>query len=780
MIITRSWIRDFLDIDNVSNDKLISTLNSIGHEVDFMTEYKIPSKVVVGEILSVNKHPNADKLNVCIVDVGLNEPVQIVCGASNVVYAQYVAVAMVGADLGNGFVIKEAQLRGVDSHGMICSSKELGLPEVCDGIMILDSSIDKLIVGKELAQYPKIADTVIGVELTPNRGDCLSVHGLARDLAVALNLPLLKFEYKEEPTRERVGLARLAQIKASGVVHSSLRYALANTSEDLIAPLLIALRMAFVENLVDDALDNAINYTVHCTGVLIRAYDSAMLKNEENIIMLSIEEGTNGVSSVYSNGHLVSKVGINFNEKYKAKYTTNQIFFEVGYTDPKFISQAVMEEKLATDKFYYNASRGSEVHLKFGIDFFKTLVEKYMSIMFYDGYLSVQSYYEHDHIGVDIKELSSILGMEVKITSVISMLTNLGFKIQNSNSGKFGVTVPGFRHDITSVQDIAEEVMRMIGIDNIPNTPLKFFEQNRVTDATMKYKAKKELRIKAVANGFYETISYAFNDKKLLAKYNLPMLKEELELTNPITDELNTVRTSVILNLLNAVKRNVNYGQKRVPLFEIGTIFNASREEREVISFIWSGQFESETVLNKAKPSSIDFNSFLTQVSKVLGEFSLAPITTKNGLIHPYLSADILKEGKVVGFISALHPTPRDDFGIPATFFAQIDFNSMLPIHINAKEISNFQAVHKDLSLVMDKNIGYGEVEKSIKTLNNPLIRTFRAIDVYEDEALGDKKSLTIRFSLQSMEKTLLDIDIESVMNEILVKVEKDFGANLR
>jgi len=780
MIVTRSWLRDFLDIDNVNNELLALTLNSIGHEVDFIKEYKIPKNVVVGEILSVNKHPDADKLNVCMVNVGTQEPIQIVCGASNVLYAQFVAVARVGADLGDGFIIKEAKLRGVESHGMICSSSELGLPDIGDGIMILDHSIGELIAGKELQEYPKIADTTIGVELTPNRGDCLSIHGLARDLSVALNLALLKFEYKEEPARERVGLARLAQIKASGVTHSSLKYALANTTEDLIAPLLINLRMAFVENLLLDGLENTINYSIHCTGVLIRAYDASRLKNEKNIIMLSIEESPSGVASVYSNGHLVSKVGINSNEDYKANATTNQIFFEVGYTEPLLISEAVSKEKIATDKFYYNASRGSEVHLKFGIDFLKTLIEKYMSITFHDGYLSVQSYYEHTQIGVDIEEISSILGIKVEVTSVISMLTNLGFKIQNSNSGKFGVSVPGFRHDINNVQDIAEEVMRMIGIDNIPNTPLKFYETNRITPATLKYKASKEIRAKAVANGFYETITYVFSDKKLLEKYKLPTLPETLELSNPITDELNTIRSTMLINLLNSIKKNVNYGQKKVPLFEIGTIFDEYRREKEVLTLIWSGQLESENIANKAKPTQIDFKSFLHKVSMIIGDCTLAPIGIKNGLIHPYLSANILKEDKVVGFISALHPTPRDDFGIPMTFFAQIDFQALMPKHINAHDISNFQVVSKDLSLILDKNITYQEVEKTIKVNQNPLIKSFYAIDVYEDENLGENKSLTLRFVLQSMDKTLLDSDIELVMSEILTKVSENHGATLR
>ncbi|RUM76457.1 MAG: phenylalanine--tRNA ligase subunit beta, partial [Sulfurovum sp.] len=242
MIVTRAWLNNFIDISEVSDDRLYKTLNSIGLEVDSIKAHTIPSKVVIGKIISCEKHPDADKLNVCQIDIG-GVTRQIVCGASNVVHAEYVAVATIGAKLGDDFEIKHAKLRGVESEGMVCSSSELGLPSMGNGILILDESIGELIVGEELNSYKKLADTIIEIELTANRGDCLSIYGVARDLSAALQLPLKSVEY-ESQNLEKIGLARVAELKASSEIKGSLKYVMADI-EDIYTSLLIKLRLAF-------------------------------------------------------------------------------------------------------------------------------------------------------------------------------------------------------------------------------------------------------------------------------------------------------------------------------------------------------------------------------------------------------------------------------------------------------------------------------------------------------------------------------------------------------
>ncbi|HHB95361.1 MAG TPA: phenylalanine--tRNA ligase subunit beta, partial [Campylobacterales bacterium] len=260
MIITRTWLNNFIDIEKISNEKLYETFNSIGLEVDSMKTYYIPSKVVIGEIISCEKHPNADKLNVCQINVG-DATHQIVCGASNVVDAKYVAVATIGAKLGDDFEIKKATLRGVESSGMVCSSTELGLPNTGDGIMILDESIGEIVVGKELNEYPKVADTVIELELTANRGDCLSVHGVARDLSAALDIPMNNLEYGSD-NKIKLGLARVAELKTSGSINGKLKYTMVDIDE-LHTSFVISLRLAFINELQKDNLNNIVKYIIH-------------------------------------------------------------------------------------------------------------------------------------------------------------------------------------------------------------------------------------------------------------------------------------------------------------------------------------------------------------------------------------------------------------------------------------------------------------------------------------------------------------------------------------
>jgi phenylalanyl-tRNA synthetase beta chain len=287
MIITRTWLNNFIDISSVSDEKLYETFNSIGLEVDSIKTYTIPEKIVIGRVISCQKHPNADKLSVCQIDIG-SATRQIVCGAANIVDAEYVAVATIGAKISEDFEIKPAQLRGVDSEGMVCSASELGLPNINNGILILDNSIGKLEVGKELNLYKKLADTVIELELTANRGDCLSVYGVARDLSAALSIPLNTFEYEQNEGRAKIGLARVLQLKATGKIKGSLKYTMAEV-EGIHTSLVIGLRLSFIDELEgDNHLNNILKYVTHTTGVVLRAYKTRnILIHEDDRIKLS-------------------------------------------------------------------------------------------------------------------------------------------------------------------------------------------------------------------------------------------------------------------------------------------------------------------------------------------------------------------------------------------------------------------------------------------------------------------------------------------------------------
>ncbi len=777
MIVTRSWLNNFIDLSEVSNDTLFKSLNAIGLEVDSITNHTIPQKVVVGKIISCEKHPDADKLNVCQIDIGSGIR-QIVCGAANVVDAEYVAVATIGAKLGEDFEIKHAKLRGVESEGMVCSASELGLPDIGDGIMILDESIGQLVTGKDLNEYKKLADTVIEIELTANRGDCLSVHGVARDLSAVLNLPLKEFDY-ESQSPEKIGLARVTKIVTEGTIDASVQYVMANM-DDLHTSLLFALRLAFVDKLNSDALANILSYIIHTTGVILRAYDVSNIdiENEEKVtINLSNDKD---IINVFINDKPCSQIGINQIEESKANENSSRVLFETSYIHSKKLVDVVSEYKLETDELYYNTSRGSEPQLSFGIDYLTYLFEEYNNSKLYNGTISLEQDREDKIITIGTDEISKLIGNDIHKADITRILTSLGFLVQNTTENNFGVTVPNFRHDMENIQDITEEIVRILGIDNIEAKPLCFKEAQRINSTTDKYYAKKKLRSRAVAAGFDESISFAFSDKKLLEKYNFPTIKEELDIINPITTDLNTLRTTVSINLLQAAQRNLSYSQRTTALFEIGTIFDENRNEKEILSLIYSGQKESEYVGNSGKPSNIDFDTFVKKLSAILGNFELRASIQVNALLHPYQSADIIIDDKVCGYLTKVHPVVRDDFDLADTFIAEVDFDALIPKHINAKPISKFQGVYKDLSFVINKTIPYSQVSTTIKSLELPLLSKCYPIDVYEDEKLGDEKSLTLRLFIQAADRTLDDKDIDSTVNTIIDSLKEEYGATLR
>ncbi|WP_309500101.1 phenylalanine--tRNA ligase subunit beta [Sulfurovum sp.] len=777
MIVTRSWLNEFIDLSSVTNEKLYETFNSIGLEVDSLAQMEIPEKVLIGKILSCEKHPDADKLNVCKIDVGSGIR-QIVCGAANVVDAEYVAVATIGAVLPGGLIIKHAKLRGVESEGMVCSSSELGLPDTGKGIMILDESIGKLEVGREFGSYPTVADSIIELELTANRGDCLSIYGVARDLSAALDLEMKPFEYKKKE-KIQFGIAREAEIHTQGEMNADLHYKLA-TINNTFSSFLVQLRLAMVGIEAEGKLANIMEYVTHATGVVLRAYDSRAFRNGDDKISVLPVANAKGVIEITGNAKVFSVVGVNQQKEATANDETKELLIEASYINPDTLVEAVAAASLKTDDLYYKTSRGSNPDLDFGLTFLASMMDNLSDISCYEGSLNVNVGRENETVIVDAKEISSIIGMDVEIGKIVTILQKLGFGINTMEHDVVAARVPLFRHDIKHIQDIAEEIVRIIGINNIKAKPSIFAEKPRLNDTTDRYKAKKEFKNRAVGASFYENVSYVFSERSMLEKYGFAVVEEALDLANPIAEELNTLRSTILINLLNAVKRNVSYTKKSIPLFEMGAVFGSKREQSEVMSFIFSGQAEGENVRNSGKPKMIDFASFTQKIAAVTGAFELVPCTSKNGLIHPYQAADIIVNGQVCGFMTKLHPTVQEHFDIPVTFIAEVDFDAFLPKHINAAPISKFQGVYKDLSVVIDKSIHYYEVAKVLNSLDLPMLKDSYPVDIYEDEKLGNKKSLTIRFFIQSMDKTLEDNDIESVMTKIMGSLAKECQAELR
>ena len=777
MIVTRSWLEEYIDLSGIDNDRLYETFNSIGLEVDRLEPVVLPPKVVVGKILECGKHPDADKLNVCRVDTGDAER-QIVCGAANVREAEYVAVALPGAVLPGDFAIKPAKLRGVESLGMICSTGELGLPESGPGIWILDESLGEMVPGRELADYAKIADTVIELELTANRGDCLSVHGVARDLSAAFERPLRRVEVKPRLTSKR-GIARSVDLHTHGVIDADLLYVLAE-NEKVAADALIRLRLALVDAYREEALEALLTYATHATGVILRAYDVEKLRSGGGPLPLQIEEKERGFVAVRTGETELSIVGVRQNEESRATAESREILFEASYIDPEVLVPMVARSGLQTDALYYRSSRGSEPDLDFGMEALFAACDAKGECRFSEAELRIEAERERRSVPVDLKKLDAIIGQHIPAGKVYTILEKLGFTVHKASEGVFGAVVPPWRHDISNLQDIAEEILRIVGINRIDAKPLQLTERNRLTETTRRYRLRRDLRERAVAAGYFEAVTYAFAEKATLERYGFPLLDESVELVNPIVEELNTLRSTLTVNLLEAARRNLSYGKRRIPLFEIGSVFDRERNEHEKFTLLWSGDAEEPSVVNHGKPPRIDFARFVRTLGEILGEFTLGPCRETNGLIHPYQSATLYLGDRPAGWLSKLHPEAAEAFGLEESYLAELDFEALIPPHRNAEAISNFQGTYKDLSLLVEKELPYARMAEILEALDLPLLQRFFPVDLYEDESLGERKSVTLRFFLQSSEGTLSEEAIEETMETILSSLVEGCGARLR
>lgn len=773
MIITKNWLEDFIDISKISVEEICKTLNSIGLEVDSVENLCVPSKVVVGKVLEKVKHPEADKLNICQVDLG-DKVVQIVCGAKNVDVNQYVPIATVGCDLGNDFIIKEAKLRGVESNGMICSSTELGLPKLNDGILVLDNSIGELVLGKELKEYLKLNDSVIEIGLTANRGDCLSIYGIVRELSAFYNLPLLELD--KQINYNEFGIGQVFEIDCESCVDASLSFKAVNF-ENFKLNVLTKYRTAIIGKYQDNNdIKNILTYVTHSTGVILNAYSKEKTLKNNNLSILHVKKDEDGFDNIYGMEQL-SKICV---EQKDIELIGNDFIIEASYINPELISKKVFDKKIKTGDVYYKASRGSEPNIEFGMDYLANLVSKSGALVYRGSETFIEDK-EKLTLDVSTKKINSIIGQEIPKIEIERILISLGFEVKDTVDNVLAIKIPYYRHDIKNVADVTEEIVRIIGIDNIISKPLEIDEVNRVNKTSIDLIKKNKLRFKAIENGFFETLTYVFVSKENLEKYGFKTVKDELELINPIVKELNTYRTTMLLNLVEACANNFKIGARSTAFFEIGTIFDENRKESKKISFIQTGFSELEEIQNAGKPKNIDFFSFAKKILNTVGKFDLEAMTTiDNQFIHPYQNANVLIDGKVVGFISKLHPSVCEDYDLSDTFIAEIDFEAIKNDIIKTTSYSKFQSSKKDLSIIAPKSLEYKEIKKAIDSLNNKNIKQFNLIDVYNDEKLGENESLTIRFVLQNDEKTMEEEDITTTMNSILDVLNQKLSIGLR
>ncbi|KNE03743.1 phenylalanyl-tRNA synthetase subunit beta [Helicobacter pylori] len=744
--------------------KLCEDLSRLGLEVESSIPCVAPKNVVVGKVLEKAPHKNAEKLSVCQVGVG-KEVLQIVCGAKNVAPNQFVPVALNGALIGSTTIAK-TELRGVESCGMICSSNELGFPKINDGILELDESVGELVLGKGLNEYAPFNTHVLEISLTPNRGDCLSVLGIAREISAFYHTPLkpikaLNFTPKSD----------LITLCADENIESHLAYYLV-CNHSLKTPLNVKLSLAHNNALSENDLNNFIEFSTHFSGVVMNAYSL-----DATPIDLSVKNDENNLESVYINHQKCSTIAIKHQDQ---KDLSEYLLLEASYTDPISLSlklHALKDKTLQKDNtLIYRSARGSNPNLSDGLNFLSAHLKA-----------AILESKQTEHALKDrtlkfkLEDITEILGLAIEEETIQGILKNLGFKVSikepNSKPQILEVVAPNFRHDIKTIQDIAEEILRFVGIDHLISKPLDSVSNKKSNPHYDTHRFFENLKHKALTCGFKEVIHYVFYSKEKQQKLGFEVLEDPLELQNPITTELNTLRTSLVCGLLDASLRNKNLGFKSIALYEKGSVYNSKREEIQKLGFLASGLQKKESYPD-AKGKAWDFYSFAECVSKVIGDFSLEKLTTQAPINHPYQSAKIIQNHKIIGVIAKIHPKVIQELDLFESYYAEIDASKLKRPAMLLKPFSIYPSSVRDLTLIIDENTAFSRIKKALKDAQIPNLSEILPLDIFKES--DNTIALSVRCVIYSLEKTLNDEEVNSAVQKALEILEKEFNARLK
>ncbi|WP_208369512.1 phenylalanine--tRNA ligase subunit beta [Helicobacter pylori] len=744
--------------------KLCEDLSRLGLEVESCVSCVAPKNVVVGKVLEKAPHKNAEKLSVCQVDVG-KEVLQIVCGAKNVVPNQFVPVALNGVLIGSTTIAK-TELRGVESCGMICSSSELGFPKINDGILELDESVGELVLGKELNEYAPFNTHVLEISLTPNRGDCLSVLGIAREISAFYHTPLkpikaLNFTPKSD----------LITLSAGENIESHLAYYLV-CNHSLKTPLNVKLSLAHNNALSENDLNNFIEFSVHFSGVIMNAYSL-----NKTPIDLSVKNDENNLESVYINHQKHSTIAIKYQDQ---KDLSECLLLEASYTDPISLSlklHALKDKTLQKDNaLIYRSARGSNPNLSDGLNF----LSAHLKATILESKQTQHSLKDRT-LKFQLEDITEILGLAVEVEKIQGILKSLGFKVSvkepNSKPQILEVVAPNFRHDIKIIQDIAEEILRFVGIDNLVSKPLNCVSSKNSNPHYDTHRFFENLKHKALACGFKEVVHYVFYSKEKQQKLGFEVLEDPLELQNPITTELNTLRTSLVCGLLDASLRNKNLGFKSIALYEKGSVYNAKREEIQKLGFLVSGLQKKESYPD-AKGKAWDFYSFAECVSKVIGDFSLEKLTAQTPINHHYQSAKIIQNHEIIGVIAKIHPKVIQELDLFESYYAEIDASKLKRPTMLLKPFSIYPSSVRDLTLIIDENTAFSRIKKALEDAQIPNLSEILPLDIFKES--DNTIALSVRCVIHSLEKTLNDEEVNSAVQKALEILEKEFNARLK
>jgi phenylalanyl-tRNA synthetase beta chain len=783
MQFSEHWLRQFVN-PAMNADELGHALTMAGLEVEEQTLVAQPfNHVVVGEIVSAEKHPDADRLQLCKVDVGLAEPLQIVCGAPNARVGLKAPCAMVGAKLAD-FDIKKAKVRGIESFGMMCSAKELGLAEEADGLLAFPASAT---VGQNVRDYLGLDDTLYTIKLTPNRADCLSILGIARDVAAITRAPM---------TLPTITAAKITSNKTQAVnvadsyaCPSYFGRVIEGVNVSMQTPdwMLRALARSGLRSV--SVVVDITNYVLLELGQPMHAFDLDKLKGDitvrfakqnETIKLLNDTEVQLLLDDlvIADASGPVALAGVMGGQPTSVTDQTNKIFLESAFFTPDVMAGKARRLGLSTDSSY---------RFERGVDYgnAKQALERATALVLticggQAGSITevVKHLPERNSVILRYARVRSVIGIDITKDEISTILSQLGFAFQTEGDS-FVVQAPTYRFDIEREADLIEEIARLHGYDKIPAiTPIAHLSMLPLPAAKLsEYWLKDAMQMQ----GYQEVVTYSFVEESW--ERDLLANPHPIELKNPIASNLSVMRTGLWGGLLEVLTYNLNRKQERAMLFEVGGTFhrrNIGYDEETHLAGLRYGAVVPEQWGEAVR--DVDFYDVKATVDMLTHHQAVYRKETHPAL-HPGQTARIYINEQPIGWIGKLHPKWQQHYDLPkSTMLFELQAQHLLQTEVTVyKEVSKFIPVRRDIAIVVDEHLAVQTLIDTVYAANIPLLQKIQLFDIYQGKGIPEsKKSLAFLILMQDTHKTMVDQEADAAMAKLLSLLENKFDAQLR
>ena len=792
MLISLEWLKEYVDI-NEDVKELENALTMIGQEVEAIEEQgQHLDNVVVGHVVEYGQHPDADKLSLLKVNVGEETPLQIICGAPNHKLGDKVVVAKVGAILPGNFKIKKAKVRGVESCGMLCSEVELGIGTDGDGIIILS---EDALIGEEVRTHLGLDDIIFELEITPNRPDCLSHIGIAREVAAYYER---KVKYPESDIITITGPSGIVvdindDKRCTRYSTRILKNVKVEDSPEWLKRRLKAIGLRPINNIVD-----VTNYIMFEYNQPMHAFDHSKLEGSK-IIVREAEKGEkittlDGEERELNNSELViadevkavAIAGVMGGQNSEVDENTTDILLEVAYFTPENIRKTAKELGLSSDSSYRFERGIDRDNTLVVLERASSLIQSITDCEVIGEYVDVYTDpYVSREVSLDTDKLNKFVGKKIELDTVGKILNNLNIQIKNRGENKITVTPPSYRNDITRSADLYEEIIRMYGFENIEDKmPIENIkagvvdEEFQTTDTS-----KKHLR----DMGLQEVINYSFIPRGILGK--LKIEAETIDIKNPINEDMVTLRPTLMYGLLTNIKDNFNRNINDLKIFEVSRTFTKAEtlaDEIVKVGIALSGR--EERSLWDSKPEAYDFYDLKGYVESYLESMGLNRYQlrrTENKSYHPGRAVDVLVGRDYIGTFGEIHPDVAEAMSISRerVYLAELELAKVVKYgktKIKYEKIVKYPAVNRDLAILMDRDKLVGDMLGDIKKSSN-IIESVNLFDIYEGEKVeADKKSVAINIVLRKATGTLEENEVTGAIDKILGLIKKKYQGEIR